>query len=74
MVDIEVGGMVSHEQKGAKTEIGVASDHLVVYYDPNNVDAALETIDRAVQLHQFAKERKTGQLPPVKKITYTKAE
>lgn len=71
VVDIEVGGSVSHEQRGAKVELGVASDHLVVYFDPNNPDAALDTIDRAVQLHQFAKQRKSGELPPRKVLSYS---
>lgn len=70
MVDIEVGGEVTHEQKGAKSTIGVASDQVVIYYDPTKPDEAMKVIDTTIQLHQFAKERKAGQLPPLRKVEY----
>jgi G:T/U-mismatch repair DNA glycosylase len=61
-----VGGNVFHTTKGAKSELGTASDHLVIYYDPNDFDAARETIKRSVRLHNFAKECKAGTLPLAK--------
>jgi hypothetical protein len=65
MVDlqIDVGGGVNHRQTGAKTELGVASDHLVLYYDPDNLLVARDTIERGVRLHNYAKQLKSGMIP-----------
>lgn len=63
MVDIDVGGSVNHVQKGMKIELGVASDHLVIYADPDNLLPSRDTIERAVRLHQYAKELKSGMVP-----------
>ena len=65
MVDlsIDVGGGVNHRQTGAKSELGTASDHLVIYYDPDDMERAKTSIIRATRLHQFAKELKAGLIP-----------
>lgn len=63
MVDIDVGGTVNHVQKGMKIELGVASDHLVIYADPNDLLESRDTIERATRLHQYAKELKSGMVP-----------
>jgi hypothetical protein len=62
-VGLLVGGNVFHTTKGTKSELGTASDHLVIYYDSNDFDAAKETIKRSIRLHNFAKECKSGMLP-----------
>jgi hypothetical protein len=62
-IEIDVGGSVAHRQMGAKTELGVASDHLVIYYDPDSLEKARQTIDNATRLHQYAKELKGGYIP-----------
>jgi hypothetical protein len=63
MVDIEVGGSVNHRQTGAKSELGVGADHLVIYYDPDDMEKAMRTIERTTRLHQYAKELKAGLIP-----------
>lgn len=65
MVDIafDVGGSVNHRQSGVKTELGTASDHIVVYFDPDDMEKAKTTIERAMRLHQYAKELKAGLIP-----------
>ena len=60
MVDIEVGGSVRHEQKGAKTELGTSADHLVIYYDADQFDRSTVTIRKAIVLHDYAKKLKAG--------------
>lgn len=59
-VEIEVGGSVNHKQSGAKSTIGVASDQLVLYYDPDDLLRARDTIDRGVRLHNYMKQLKAG--------------
>jgi len=61
-VEIDVGGFVSHKQTGAKSTIGVASDQIVLYYDPDKLLDARDTIERGIRLHQFAKELKSGMI------------
>jgi hypothetical protein len=65
MVDFEIKmeGGINHRQSGAKSELGVASDHLVLYYDPDNMEKSKETIERGVRLHQYFKELKSGFIP-----------
>lgn len=63
-VEIDVGGSVHHKQVGMKIELGVASDHLVIYCDPNDWERSVATIDRSVRLHTYAKQLKAGMLPP----------
>jgi hypothetical protein len=63
MVDIDVGGEVQHKQTGAKSTIGVASDQLVLYYDPDKFLEARDYIDRAVKLHEYHKKLKAGMIP-----------
>ena len=62
-VGLLVGGNVFHTTKGTKSELGTASDHLVIYYDTADIEAAKETIVRSVRLHQMAKDMKAGLLP-----------
>jgi len=62
-VDIDVGGGVVHKQVGAKTELGTASDHVVIYYDPDDMERAKFIIERTLRLHQYAKEIKAGLIP-----------
>jgi len=62
-VGIDVGGSVNHKQSGAKSTLGVASDNVVVYYDPDDMDKAMHTIERTMRLHQYAKEIKSGYIP-----------
>jgi acid phosphatase class B len=62
-MDIDVGGNIYHTQKGVKIELGSASDHVVIYVDSNDFDAAKETIKRSIRLLNFAKECKSGMLP-----------
>jgi len=58
--EIDISGSVNHRQTGAKSTIGVASDQIVVYYNPDELLVARDTIERATRLHQFAKELKSG--------------
>jgi hypothetical protein len=62
-VGIDVGGSVNHRQSGAKSTIGVASDQVVVYYDPEDMEGAKIIIERTIRLHQYAKEIKSGLIP-----------
>jgi hypothetical protein len=62
-VGLLVGGNVFHTTKGTKSELGTASDHLVIYYNTDDVESAKETIVRSVRLHQMAKDMKAGLIP-----------
>jgi len=62
-VGLLVGGNVFHTTKGTKSELGTASDHLVIYYDTADIESAKETIVRSVRLHMMAKDMKAGILP-----------
>jgi len=62
-MEIEVGGNVNHLQTGAKIELGTASDHVVIYIDPNRPEEAKLTIERTLRFHQYAKEIKSGLIP-----------
>jgi len=62
-VGLLVGGNVFHTTKGTKSELGTASDHLVIYYDTADIEQAKETIVRSVRLHSMAKDMKAGILP-----------
>lgn len=66
MVDVsfDVGGSVNHRQSGGKIELGVASDHIVIYIvDPDDFEGSKGTIERMVKYHQYAKELKAGFVP-----------
>ena len=62
-VGLLVVGNVFHTTKGTKSELGTASDHLVIYYDTADIESAKETIVRSVRLHMMAKDMKAGILP-----------
>jgi hypothetical protein len=62
-MDIDVGGTVYSVQKGGKIELGVASDHMTVYVDPDDWEGSVRRIDRQVRLHNYAKAMKLGILP-----------
>lgn len=62
-VGLLVGGNVFHTTKGTKSELGTASDHIVIYYDTADMDSAMETIVRSLRLHQMAKDMKSGVIP-----------
>jgi hypothetical protein len=62
-VGLLVGGNVFHTTKGTKSELGTASDHLVIYYDTADIEQAKETIVRSIRLHMMAKDMKAGILP-----------
>jgi hypothetical protein len=71
MVDVafDVGGSVNHRQSGAKSTIGVASDQVVVYYDPDDMEGAQIIIERTMRLHQYAKEIKSGLIPARQRVS-----
>jgi len=62
-VGLLVGGNVFHTTKGTKSELGTASDHLVIYYNTDDMEQATETIVRSIRLHQMAKDMKNGLIP-----------
>ena len=70
MVDVgfEVSGSVNHRQSGAKSTLGVASDQVVVYYDPDDMEGAQIIIERTMRLHQYAKEIKSGLIPARQRV------
>jgi hypothetical protein len=62
-MDLEVGGTTYQVQKGGKIELGVASDHLVIYTDPDDFQGSVKRIANQVRLHNFAKAMKAGLQP-----------
>lgn len=66
-MDLVVGGNTFITQQGTKIELGTASDHIVIYVNTNDIEQSKTTIERSIQMHNYAKDLKSGNIQFPKK-------